>query len=301
VGDRIMLPIALLSQTAGSPMRILIVGGGIGGLTAAIALSRRKHKVTLIEKSPGFSPVGAGLILAPNAAHILRWLGVKPELCGQRVDLMKVVDAHGNSLLALDHEVLTQRYGATWSCARAELHEALVRALPTSVEVRLGTTLEHLEETAHGVSVSFLNAVEHFDVVVGADGIRSRVRALVDPQARLRYSGQTCYRGLVENPGLLNAVEAWGDDVRIGVVPMSQHRLYFYLVHRAAAQTKPLEFPTDFERIFGGLRGGIELLFSNLKHAPPLHHDLEELERPTWGRGRLFLLGDAAAERVSSC
>jgi 2-polyprenyl-6-methoxyphenol hydroxylase-like FAD-dependent oxidoreductase len=104
----------------------------------------------------------------------------------------------------------------------------------------------------------------------------------------------TCWRGLAPNPGFTRAIEAWGGEERVGVVPLRDEQVYFYLVRSAPERAPELAWPEGFRAAFGCFRGGIEDLFAGLREAPPLHHDLCELDAPVWGRGRVLLLGDAA-------
>lgn len=275
-------------------MKILIVGGGIGGLTSAIDLTRAGHEVTLAEREPAFAPVGAGIVLAPNAMRILRWLGVPLDTYGQPLTGLSVVRANGELLTRMDAARFKERYGEPWAFARPALHQALCAALPQGVRLRLGACLRSLRVEPDGVCAGFeRQGEERFDVVVGADGLRSTVRGLTLGAAWYRYSGVTCYRGIVDNPGIEHAIEAWGGPVRLGVVPLAQRQLYYYLVLSAAPRAPALHL-SELRAAFAHVRGEASQLWAALHHEPPLHHDLDELEAPVWGVPRVLLLGDAA-------
>ena len=276
-------------------MNILIVGGGIGGLTCAFSLERAGHAVTLVERAPQFSPVGAGIVLAPNARSILQWLGVPLERYGERVTALDVVDAAGKRLQRMDASRLKARYGEPWAFARPALHEALCEALPARVSLRLGVNLRGLRVEKDAVYATFEGATaeERYDVVVGADGLRSSVREHVVGPVEYRYSGMTCYRGLIPNPGLERAIEAWGGPARIGMVPLAHGQLYYYLVLSAPRRAPALTL-LELQAACAHIRGEVTQLWAALKEQPPLHHDLEELDAPVWGVERVLLLGDAA-------
>jgi 2-heptyl-3-hydroxy-4(1H)-quinolone synthase len=274
-------------------VNVLVIGAGIGGLSSALALARAGHEVTLVEKMERFEPAGAGIVLAPNAARALESLGVELASRGYALPSLDLVRADGRLIQRIQSEQLDARYGPTWALSRPALHEALLAALPSSVVVRLGTAVTDLLEKKGGVEVQ-LDRTRRYDVAVAADGLRSAVRDRVLGAAPIRYSGVTCWRGLVANPGFAGSIEAWGGAVRIGVVPLAQRQLYYFLVISAPRRAPSLEWPDGFQKAFGHFRGEVARLFDVLREPPPLHHDLDELEAPVWGRSRVFILGDAA-------
>lgn len=275
-------------------MKILIAGAGIGGLAAAIALARAGHAVTLAERASEWAPVGAGIVLAPNAARALQALGVEVSAHGRALPAAELVTARGARLQRLVPAEADPSYGPIWALARPALHEALRAALPASVEVLTGCAVSERSPARDVVEVALAGATRRFDLLIGADGLRSRIREQVHGAMPLRYSGVTCWRGLTGNPGFTEAIEAWGGAARIGLVPLPGDRLYYFLVLSAPPRAPTLRWPDGFTDAFGHLRGGVERLFETLTEAPPLHHDLEELEAPVWGQGRTWLLGDAA-------
>jgi 2-heptyl-3-hydroxy-4(1H)-quinolone synthase len=274
-------------------MKVLVIGAGIGGMCAASALARAGHRVTLAEKMPAFSPVGAGIILAPNAARALEALGIDIASRGFAVPSLDVVRADGSLLQRLEPQRIEPAYGPIWALSRPALHEALSLALPPEVTVLRGVEIDGLIDEGDVVRVA-IPGEQAFDVVVGADGLHSTTRERVMGPLPLRYSGVTCWRGLAQNPGFSRAVEAWGGAARIGIMPLRDDEVYYYLVLSAPSRAPELAWPDGFRAVFGHLRGGVEKLFDVLRAAPPLHHDLEELDAPAWGRGRVLLLGDAA-------
>ncbi len=274
-------------------MNVLVAGAGIGGLAAAIRLTQSGHRVTLVERSAALTAAGAGIVMAPNAAKLLAGLGVDLSVHAHPLPALDVVQADGALLQRLEPQRLSHQYGPTWALPRPTLHAALAAALPASVEVLKGVTVSEVTESGDAVEVR-LEDVRRFDVVVGADGLHSAVRERVLGPQPLRYSGVTCWRGLAPNPGFTHAIEAWGGAARVGVVPLAQGQLYYYLALTAPKGAPTLEWPAGFRAAFGHFRGGVEKLFEVLREAPPLHHDLLELEAPVWGRGRVLLLGDAA-------
>ncbi len=196
-------------MTAGGP--ILICGGGIGGLTLAIALARRGIPSQLFEARPEFPAEGAGIQLGPNATSILQALGIAQTLEPKTVspEALAVHDAKsGDELTRMPlGPWIASRHGAPyWVAQRADVHGALrevAQALP-QITVSTGRRLTAFEATAEAVSVQFGEdgGVAAGAVLIGADGLWSQVRAGLDPGFRLRYSGTIAARTVINREGL---------------------------------------------------------------------------------------------------
>jgi 2-polyprenyl-6-methoxyphenol hydroxylase-like FAD-dependent oxidoreductase len=160
--------------------------------------------------------------------------------------------------------------------ARVQLAQARAEAL---AQLRIGT--------ASG-------EVHAADLLVGADGIQSQVRRFSLGDMPLRSARQTCWRTVCRNPGIDEAMEAWGGAARLGAVPLTHGRLYVYLVLTSERGAPGPTFPHGLMRAFGHLRGEAARVLEALQDATFLQHDLEELAEPVWGLGRIVLAGDAA-------
>lgn len=288
-----------------TPRRILIVGGGIGGLTIAAFLGRSRHAITLVERAPAWLPVGAGLVLGPNAMAVLNRLGLGETLRerGLPLERTNVADHRARVLSAVDVAALGD--GAemrTVAIHRATLHETLRGAIdPDRVEIRQGVTVEGLSAGADVAEVTYATGeCERFDVVIGADGINSRARSEVFGPQRLRYAGYVCVRFVVEGVTPRDprkAMVMWGHAKRFGVVPIGGGRTYCFATMAAPGgkAALPALDRAMLAGLFAEFGGDAPALIAALTPDDPiLVDDIKDLPTPCWHHGAVVLLGDAA-------
>lgn len=281
--------------------RVLIVGSGIGGLTAAIALRRCGADVTVIERAQALAPVGAGITLQPNATAMLAALGV--TLAAEDVlpiGEFALIDARGRRLIGgapVEDDAVVPGYNVR----RADLHKALISTCG-DVPVRLGVELVGLEQGAEGVRVRYGDGgEERWDSVIGADGLHSAVRRAILPASACapRYSGQTCWRWQVEAPALAptSSTERWAVGRRIGVIPLSRGGIYVYLVESSPPGTVgPESARAEGLRRFAASEPRLGAILDHVVGDPRvrIHHgDLVDLPIYSSGVGRVVLIGDA--------
>jgi 2-polyprenyl-6-methoxyphenol hydroxylase-like FAD-dependent oxidoreductase len=284
--------------------RILVVGGGITGLTLARALSTDGHSVTVVEQAPRWAPVGAGITLAGNALAILDRLGVGPAIraAGRRIGIGDVTDAAGRPLLAAD---LADRHdlpalGDFWALHRGDLHAILLGAADAA-EIVTGCSVATITERGEQIETTLSDGARwEGDLLIGADGIRSAVRAMIFPEAAAPcYAGYTCWRLVVpDRIGLAQSFEMWGRGARMGLVPLQGERIYAFLVANAppGGRDRSGALPDELLRPLFGQFGaaGAALLAALQPDDLLLRHDIDELPRHVWRRGRVALAGDAA-------
>jgi salicylate hydroxylase len=188
--------------------KTIIVGAGIGGLAAALALLRAGHHVRVIEQSAALGEVGAGLSITPNASKALAYLGLADELA--RIGSTPTAGSlrhyrTGEDLVRLPQDRSRERYGyPLYHVHRADLHAALVEAV-VAIDagcLHTGCEVRHVDSRADGVGVTLADGtVIEADWLVGADGIHSRVRAELMGPDRPNFTGYVAWRGLI--PGEL--------------------------------------------------------------------------------------------------
>ncbi len=195
-------------QAALPGRHVIVAGAGIGGLSAALFLSRAGWRVTLAEKAEALQEFGAGLQIAPNASRLLAETGVLADLRDFCVEPSHLIVRKGDSGQELSQARLGKaaatRFGAPFVVVhRADLQEALRRRVEASpgVTLRLGLALEDITETEADITVVFRRgeAEERLsaDLLVGADGVWSRARQLAGLPGPSRYSGNTAWRALI--------------------------------------------------------------------------------------------------------
>ncbi|MCB1685412.1 MAG: FAD-dependent monooxygenase, partial [Pseudomonadales bacterium] len=183
---------------------ILIVGGGIGGLTAALCLARRGHRIELFEQAAEFSEVGAGLQLSPNCTRVLHDLGLEQALreCAFLPQATEFRDWRSGRVIARTPlgNSLVARYGAPYyHVHRGDLLQMLVAAAERSQNILLhpGAAVTDLSESGERVQISAGASTCEGDVLVGTDGIHSRVRAELWGAAQPTFTGNVAWRALV--------------------------------------------------------------------------------------------------------
>ena len=276
----------------------VVIGGGIGGLSAAIALRKVGVDVTVLERAPGLEPVGSGISLWPNALNALDALGV-----GDAVRAVGAAqpgggalrDRHGRLLGRTDGDAMAARFGPLLILHRADLSAALLNALPEDV-VRLDTEVLAVSPDRSGVKVEHAHGMEHADFVVAADGIRSRVREELWDARPPRYA-YTAWRFLSRYAGELPVGgETWGPGLRFGYARMRGDRVYAFATAAVPEGGRECSL-ADLRTRFAGWHDPIGALLADADPDTLMRHDvyrLPPLRTYVHRSGRVALLGDAA-------
>jgi len=274
-------------------MRAIMVGGGIAGLASAVALARRGWQVEVLERAPGFTEVGAGLSLWPNALRALDGLGVGELVRGRSVleGQAGIRDAAGRWLSRADTAELERRYGRTAMIHRADLLAVLLAAVPGQA-LRPGVTVTGVRPDG---TVVHSAGESRADLVVGADGVHSVTRTSVWPDGPgPRYAGYTAWRLVTPPVPVTEASESWGRGERFGYAPLPDGRVYCYATANAPEGAADGGL-AGLRRRFGGWHPPIPALLGAADPGAVLRHDLYELPPlKAYARGAVVLAGDAA-------
>jgi len=285
--------------------RVLIVGGGVSGMALAICLGRAGIATDIAELSPKWGTYGAGLSLTAAGLRAFHRLGVLPriEREGFCSDGTKICDPAGKVLFATP---ATRQLGSAipngCGIMRPVLHVILSEAtLAAGANVRVGLTVETLENAKSGVRVTFSDGSHaKYDLVVGADGIGSRVRSLMFPDApQPQFTGQGCWRAVATRPPEIDGVHVFlGGPVKVGFNPVSQSEMYMFVLQHMPdnprmRQTDIHEPLAALLESFGGVVGRVRDQLG--PHSRVVYRPLEKLLLPQpWYIGRCVLIGDAA-------
>ncbi|MEQ1908148.1 MAG: FAD-dependent monooxygenase [Vicinamibacterales bacterium] len=283
-------------------MHVLIVGGGIGGLTLAVALAQKGHVTRVLERSRTLAPAGAGLALQPNAMTVLAALGLAGAVvaAGQKVARAAILDRSGRALGAeVDMTSLGARFGAPIvAIHRARLHGVL-RDVVGEAALTLGTEVVQVDSSVSGATVRCQDGQSfEADVVVGADGLHSTIRRQLLDDGEPVYSGYTSWRGVTKagaGPKLTRMTESWGAGERFGMVDIGHGEIYWFAVADAPHDARDRNAPVELLERFAGWHEPVRAVLEATAPDRIIRTDISDRDPVTrWHSGRVVLLGDAA-------
>lgn len=284
--------------------KIAIVGAGIGGLCVGLGLLRSGRDIAIYEQSPTVGRVGAGLTLWANALKALGQLGLAERVIDKGIEIEQsfIRDWRGKTLAFSPTGQFAGRFAApTIGIHRADLHQILLEAVGQP-QLHFGRRFVRFEQDEQGVTLHFEDGQsERADLLIGADGLQSRVRQGLFPAGQPRYAGYTAWRGLAPvsdeqmKRGL--AFESWGYGQRFGALRVSREGVYWFATQNVpAGQPLPLaQRQTYLQQQFSGWHAPISTLLAATPADAFLQNDIYDLPPlPRWFDKRVVLLGDAA-------
>ena len=291
-------------------MKAIIVGGGIGGLSAAIALRRAGVEATVFERTGKLGEIGAGISLWANAMKALRKLGLYDAVLAVGRPLRprgELRSLRGEVFYEVSAAAMEERFGdVNVALHRAHLQKTLLAALDEGA-IRLGAEFAGFEQDGGGVVARFANGREECgDLLVGADGLHSVVRAQLRGNGLPRYAGYTAWRAVVEPKEELlpwgTGFESWGRGARFGCAHIGDGRVYWFATANAPEGEKDGP-PGDLTgakakllHLFSRWHRPVADLVEAAEEGTILRTDIYDREPlgERWGEGKVTLLGDAA-------
>jgi len=284
---------------------VLVAGGGPAGTAAAILLADAGITVDLVEVKPDVTATGSGITIQENALRVLLDLGVWPQVEQAGYGFgslgMRAPDAHGTLLFETPDIPSASGLPATVGMYRPDLARILVdRATSLGVKIRFGTTVTGLEQDGEGVDATFTDSSRsRYDLVIGADGVRSSVRDLLGIQLRTRPTGMGIWRAFTSRPESVTRTDLYygGTSYIAGYCPTGDDSLYAYLVEDA--QDRSALSPDDRLAVMRALaehyHGPWDDIRALLVDPARINYTWFEthLLDGAWNRGRVVLIGDA--------
>ncbi|GGX04134.1 monooxygenase [Streptomyces malachitofuscus] len=285
--------------------RAIVIGGGIGGLTTAVALSQRGVRVTVLERAGSLEPVGAAISLSPNALRGLDVIGL-----GDDIRALSAWQGDGGLrapggrwLSRTDAAATAERFGGPLVLLhRATLVDHLAARLPAGA-VRTATAARLLDPGVPGdpgrpARVGTPDGDLEADLVVAADGIHSAVRRVLFPgHPGTVYSGFTTWRVVIPLPGVEFAShETWGPGRIWGTHPLKDGRVYAYAAALAPAGERAPDERAELLRLYGDWHTPVPEVLAAARPEDVLRHDVHHIAEPlpAHHHGRTALVGDAA-------
>lgn len=282
-------------------MMIDIIGAGIGGLTTAIALEQKGIKTRVFEQATEIKPVGAGIILANNAMQVYEKLGLRSviEKHGNHIASMNITNKNLKPISKVDLSFFEKKHEVkNIAIHRGVLQQILIDALKTT-ELHLNHCLQTIIKKDDGYTLVFENGAEIESLVLlGADGIQSKVQQILFSKNTLRNAHQICWRGItdfklpLEYQHQLN--EAWGRTARFGFVKIASNKVYWYAL-KSYRQDADEYNVNGLQNYFEEYNTVIQNIIASTKKEK-IHTATISDFKPTnnWYKSSVCLLGDAA-------
>lgn len=283
-------------------MKITIIGAGIGGLTTAIALQKKGFEVEIFEATSAFKKAGSGINLALNAMQVYKYLGIYDEIfkAGSYTNIMEVTDEKLKPLSLANLKPFEEKYNVkSVAIHRETLHQRLLDNLKET-PIHLGKKLKSLKQTNGKINLQFEDGTKHqTKILIGADGIHSKVRESIFNHKELRVANQICWRGIttIELPKKYQTklTELWGKGKRFGFVAIGKNQYYWYALANYKKNYRKEYSIIDLEAFYSDFHPLIGQIIKSTPDSTILTNEMLDLKPiKTWHNKNVCLLGDSA-------
>ncbi len=281
---------------------ITILGGGIAGLSTAIALKNAGIETLVFEAAPKIKAVGAGLGLGANAIKAFKVLGIDEAVinAGRFLPAFTVYDEKGKQIARTDSVSISKKYGLdNFTIHRADLHALLLSKI-NPVCIKTNKRVTGIEQNEGNIILHFQDGTLHeTDYLIAAEGIHSVVRKYVLSDSKPRYAGYTCWRAVIDNSNLqLNECsETWGAKGRFGIVPLAGNKIYWFACVNTVANNTVMKNYTiqDLQKQFAGYHHPVEAILKATKNENLIWNDINDIKPINrYAFNNILLIGDAA-------
>ncbi|CAB4889710.1 MAG: NAD(P)-binding protein [Actinobacteria bacterium] len=282
---------------------VLVVGGGISGTVAAVALAQKGVRATLVEISPEWYGVGHGITVQGNALRVFNEIGALDKMLesGLGFNNLTLFHADGSVINAMDAPKMGGAdLPSTMGALRSDLQEVLVGMIhDLGVEVRLGTSMEKFENKGDSVDVTFNDgSVENFDLVIAADGIKSNTRKMLGSKHDKKGTGLGIWRVVTKRTQEMtcSAVCYFGDEYKAGYTPISEDLCYAYVLTKPERPDNGLSDAQEMKRLLSSYHGHFDFIRENIREDDYMNFQPIEwlfIDDEPWHQGRVIAIGDA--------
>lgn len=289
-------------QRLESPLRVLIAGGGISGITLAALLERQGHSIDLIERGETWNSGGGGITLTLNGMKLLNEIGIghSIESVGNPINKIKITDSNDKLLSVFDLSNYSADYAKTVTIQRKELHKLLAGMLQQT-NVLFGKTCNTIHRSDTDMHVHFNDgSYADYDLIAGCDGMYSAVRNSYFKEQNIDYAGYVCWRFVVNTSEELQHIdslkEMWGRGRRFGIVPLNKNQFHCFA---SLSTDRPEQYKNtgnaELRNLFSVFKGVVPELLSCLTDETVVYFNrLENLQTGSWVKDNVVLIGDAA-------
>ncbi|QKX05828.1 zeaxanthin epoxidase [Aquimarina sp. TRL1] len=285
---------------------ITIIGGGIGGIVTAICFEKLNIPYVLYERAAVLKEVGAGIWLSPNALQVLEWIDPKllqaVQSSGNAFDSIRVTDHNLRPISDSNQQFALQKYGYTTMAIHRGKLQKILYDYATKENIVLNKTLKKYESYRDHITITFTDkSTVKTRFLIGADGINSTLRKQLFPGSTLRYTGQTCWRGIANydlDISLTNiGCTLWGKKLQFGMSKLENGKVYWFAVRRSKMQQKDNlhTLKNTLTTLFSEFHPIVNTLIDNTPLEKIMRNDLFDLNLlERWHYQNICLIGDAA-------